>query len=126
MSILRSCGVLLCVVNTLSGQRVAFFTCMSPVMYYVIIIHSVFNDLELVFALHPRAFLYIVSSTLGQGGLGIKLPLGTEVSHQPGTSNRYTIRVFPAVKCLRKGKYFARDLKDSRKHHDMCMKQIVV
>ena len=54
VSILRSCGVLLCVVNTLSGQRVAFFKCMSPVMYYVIIIHSVFNDLELVFDLHQK------------------------------------------------------------------------
>ena len=45
--ILRSCGVLLCVVNTLSRQCVVSVQCMSHVMYCVIIIkYSVFNDLS--------------------------------------------------------------------------------
>ena len=43
--ILRSTGVLLCVVNTLSGQCVVSVKCMSLVMYCVIIIkYSVFDD----------------------------------------------------------------------------------
>ena len=43
--ILRSCGVLLRVVNTLSGQCVVPVKCMSLVMYCVIIIkYSVFDD----------------------------------------------------------------------------------
>ena len=45
--ILRSCGVLLCVVNTLYGQCVVPVKCMSHAMYCVIIIkYSVFNDLS--------------------------------------------------------------------------------
>ena len=45
--ILRSCTVLLCVVNTLSGQCVVSDKCMSLVMYCVIIIgYSVFNELS--------------------------------------------------------------------------------
>ena len=53
--ILRSSGVLLGVVNTLSGQCVVSVKCMSLVMYCVIIIkYSVFDDLELVFGLHQK------------------------------------------------------------------------
>ena len=45
--ILRSYGVLLCVVNTLTGQCVVSVKCMPHVMYYVIFIkYSVFNDLS--------------------------------------------------------------------------------
>ena len=45
--ILRSCGVLLCVVSTLSGKCVGSVKCMSHVMYCENIIkYSVFNDLS--------------------------------------------------------------------------------
>ena len=62
--ILRSCGVLLCVVSTLSGQCVVPVKCMSLIMYYVRIIkYSVFNDLELVLglALHKKHQIVVVN-----------------------------------------------------------------
>ena len=43
--ILRSCGVLLCDVNTLPGNVLLVMCC-------VLIMYSVFTDLELVFDLH--------------------------------------------------------------------------